>query len=59
MADTRRVFVQQATLEGSPPALAIARPVMAFVAPEDSWSAVVNEFLMVRTPRSPSSYLSV
>uniref|UniRef100_K3XAS6 Arb2 domain-containing protein n=1 Tax=Globisporangium ultimum (strain ATCC 200006 / CBS 805.95 / DAOM BR144) TaxID=431595 RepID=K3XAS6_GLOUD len=42
MADTRRVFVQQATLT---PQLQMSAPVMAFVEPEDSWLMIVNEFV--------------
>lgn len=46
MADTR-VFVQRVALAGAQ-ALQMSSPVMAFIAPEDSWRAIVNEFLMVR-----------
>lgn len=48
MAETRRVFVQQATLVGAQQ-LQMSPPVMAFVAPEDSWLMIVNELVMVRT----------
>lgn len=48
MAETRRVFVQQATLAGAQQ-LQMSPPVMAFVAPEDSWLMIVNELVMVRT----------
>lgn len=48
MAETRRVFVQQAMQQQMSP------PVMAFVASEDSWLAIVNEFVMVSCVRVTS-----
>ncbi|RLN49140.1 hypothetical protein BBJ29_005397 [Phytophthora kernoviae] len=44
MADSRRVFVQMASTQGSQ--VEVSAPVMAFVMPTDSWLSVVNEFLM-------------
>jgi hypothetical protein len=45
MADSRRVFVQLASVRGG--RVEVGAPVMAFVMPTDSWLSVVNEFLMV------------
>ncbi|KAG2894826.1 hypothetical protein PC114_g15729 [Phytophthora cactorum] len=44
MADSRRVFVQLASVQDSQ--VEVGAPVMAFVMPTDSWLSVVNEFLM-------------
>lgn len=52
MAETRRVFVQQAALAmgaSQQQVLQMSPPVMAFVVPEDSWLMIVNELVMVRT----------
>ncbi|KAG3108910.1 hypothetical protein PI125_g11414 [Phytophthora idaei] len=44
MADSRRVFVQLASVQDSQ--VEVGAPVMAFAMPTDSWLSVVNEFLM-------------
>ena len=46
MADSKRVFVQLAVMEGLQ--MDVKAPVMAFVMPTDLWLSVINEFLMVR-----------